>query len=43
MIQAFGEWLFMMIAGFVLLFWLVEIVKMIWHLIEDLFSILSFW
>lgn len=42
MIQAFGEWLFMMIAGFVLLFWLVEIVKMIWHLIEDLFSILSF-
>lgn len=42
MIQAFGEWLFMMIAGFVLLFCLVEIVKMIWHLIKDLFSILSF-
>lgn len=42
MIQAFGEWLFMMIAGFVLLFCVWEIAKMIWHLIKDLFSILSF-
>lgn len=42
MIQAFGEWLFMMIAGFVLLFCVWEIAKMIWNLIKDLLSILSF-
>lgn len=42
MIQAVGEFLFMLIVVFVLSYWTVEIGEMIWHIVVEIWRLIKY-
>lgn len=42
MIQTVGEFLFMLIVVFVLSYWTVEIGKMFWHIVVEIWHLIKY-